>query len=381
MASVVLDNSQFSPVPQQNVLVADGLKLGGGGFSTTGAVTTGSILASPSVNVVNNLTNTTILRSTIFANSSGVGTQQLNAIGSTTTYDYFTNNAELVYFTAPQWSPTLDYRGANNNELVVYGVNTAPAGDYPNNIFFADDAAPSPPPVGTPPTNTPAPYPVLGPAVNPGWTLAATAAFFKGASVVDENGVMEVRVTAVQGNAPAITNYFGGGGESTGISVPRGVTIQEADTTTLQGNNGALLDVAGTCKADGFSIHNTDQNLSPASSANALFIPASPNGFVLGQNYVWTAPVAPATQWKWVGSAGLAGQTTINGPAQSMAFDINSIVLLTPVYTGATACGSLTLSGKSATEIIVDSRDPAGALVAGDVRSFQWIVFNPNWAS
>jgi hypothetical protein len=165
------------------------------------------------------------------------------------------------------------------------------------------------------------------------------------------------------------------------LGVPRGVSIEEASIVAdVSTNNGCLLDVAGVAKADGFYIHNTDQALSPASSANALFAPGDV-AFTLGRNYVWTAPVAPATAWRWVGAAGTAGSMTLSGPANSMAFDVNCMMMLTPVFGGATAAGSVGLSNKASTTVTIDSRDAAGAVLAGDVRAIEWIVFNPNWTS
>jgi hypothetical protein len=282
-----------------------------------------------------------------------------------------------VSYTAPDWSPTINYN-AYNFLLIKYGVNTAPANSYPNNIFFASNASPTPPVVGVPPTSTPAPYPAL-PTVNPGWLLASVANFVVGSSVVDENGAMAIRATFIQANAPATTTFFGGGGETVGLSIPRGVTIQEADITTLSGNNGALLDVAGVMKADGVYIHNTDQALAPASSANSNVA-----NFTLGTNYTWTAPVAPATAWTWAGAAGTAGSTTLTGPANSMPFDPQCMMMITRKFiAGAThAIGNLCVDSKGATSVVISSRASTDqSLVAADVGAFEWICFNPNWTS
>jgi hypothetical protein len=64
-----------------------------------------------------------------------------------------------------------------------------------------------------------------------------------------------------------------------------------------------------------------------------------------------------------------------------MAFDVNCMMMLTPVFVGATAAGSIGLSNKASTTVTIDSRDAAGAVLAGDVRVIEWIVFNPNWTS
>ena len=382
MASVVLNNSQF-PVTNANILVCDGILSGGDGLQLPdGGLTANGTIIGQEVQARWVVSDGARLNSTLGTNGGGAFRVMSGGVGTTTTDNVYYTNAEQTNYEAPAWNATYNYAGVHNYVLVVYGTNTAAVGDYPNNIFYALDTAPTPPVVGVPPTLTPAPYPAGGGVPSAGWLLAKDSVASGGASVVADNGFAPLHDCILSGYEPALYRFFGGGGESIGLSVPRGVSIQESSiVASTNTNNGALLDVAGVAKADGFYIHNTDQALSPASSANALFIPASPNGFVLGNNYTWTAPVAPATAWHWVGAAGTAGSMTLSGPATSMAFDPNCMVMLTPVFVGASACGSIGLSNKATTSITIDSRDAAGAVEAGDVRSIEWIVFNPNWTT
>ena len=384
MASVVLDNSQFSSAPNQNVLVADGLKLGGAGLTLAGGITSGGAINAQEVNAYWNPTNPNILQNTLNTNGGGTDRVMGNAVGSTTTDNAYYTNAQQVNYQCPTWNATYNYAGVHNAVLIVYGTNTSAAGVYPNNIFFADDAAPTPPVVCVPPTPTPAPYPV-SPAVNPGWVLAKDAAFFGGAAVVNGTGFMELLETRINGTSPAVTTFFGGGGQSIGAAVPRGVTIQEADISTITGNNGALLDVAGLARCDGLFIHDTDQNLSPASSANANFSGA-PNAFQFGNNYVWspTGPGATTYHWDVNVTPGVAGQITLSGGAAQTAFDPQCIMMVTRKFvTGATtAIGNICVDSKTATTIVISSRASADqSLVAADVGQIEWICFNPNWTT
>ena len=296
--------------------------------------------------------------------------------GGRLVYESYVNNNGLWTYQAAQWSPTLNYNNLAGY-IIVYGTNTAPVGSYPNNLFEPYNA-PGPSVVGTPPTSTAAPYPVLGPTPNPGWILCSTANFIGGAAVLTAGGSIQIEQTVIGAGRPGTKFWFGGGGETLGTNVPRGVTLAEADITTISGNNGALLDVAGVCRADGIYIHNTDQALSPASSAN------SGVNFTIGQNYTWTAPVAPATAYSWVGAAGTAGSTTLSGPAASMAFDPNCVMMVTRKFVAgaAHAIGNLCIDSKTATTMVISSRASADqTLVATDVGRFEWICFNPNWTS
>jgi hypothetical protein len=326
-----------------------------------------------------NVDNASSLAGVQLTTNAGSGQVQLTdpAGGRLVSQSYVNNNAITSYI-APAWNPLLNYNNLQGY-IVVYGTNTAPAGSYPNNLFEAYLGVPgSSTVVGTPPTSTAAPYPALGPTPNSGWILCSTANFIGGAAVLAANGQIDVTQTVIGAGRPATTYFFGGGGESIGTDVPRGMTLSEADITTISGNNGALLDVAGVAKADGFYVHDTNQSLSPAASANGGV------NFTLGQNYTWTAPVAPATAWTWVGSAGTGGSTTITGPAQSMAFDPNCMMMVTRLFVTAAAhaIGILCVDSKTATSMVISSRAPADqSLVALDVGRFEWICFNPNWTS
>jgi hypothetical protein len=382
--NLVLDNGNF-PSVNANVLVAAGARLGSLGLATSGTVTagglslTGGTVEANNVEALFNVADGARLQNTLQTNGGGTFRVMGNGVGSQTQDNAYYTNAQQVNYQAPAWNATYDYGPPHNNVLIVYGTNTAAVGDYPNNIFYSTGA----PVVGVPPTLTPAPYPAGGGVPSVGWALAKDGGLlYGGATVVGGTGNLQISETICQGGYPGLIRFFGGGGESVGGAVPRGMDLTEAGiSATANNNNGALLDLAGVMKADGVYIHNGDSALSPASSANALFIPPSANGFVLGNNYTWTAPTPPATAWHWVGAAGTAGSMTLSGPATSMAFDVNCMVMLTPVTVGATAAGSIGLSNKASTSITIDSRDAAGAVLAGDVRSIEWIVFNPNWTT
>jgi len=311
----------------------------------------------------------------LFTNSGGSGINTVDAIGSVLTQDVYTRNSPGWYFQVPAWRPTLNYAGANNVMLVSYGANTAAVGAYPNNFWFADDAAPSPPPVGVPPTSS-----AVGanpPVANPGWVLAATANFFGGAAVVNANGQLITEQTLITGTQPGTKVFFGGGGASIGASVPRGVSILEADISTILGNNGAQLLCAGVVQSDGQAYFATDQNNSPASSYNATFS-AAPNAFEIGHNYTWaqTGPGATTYHWDVDVAPGVPGESTITGNA----FDTNSMVFLQGyIAAGATAVGNLRVNAKSTTAITVQSINALGALEVADVQRFDWFCLNPRW--
>ena len=306
-------------------------------------------------------------------------------------------------FAAPNWSALTDYSGAstsgnNNYALVVYGVNTAPAGVYPNNIFYSVDGVPAPGSkalVGVPPTATPAPYPYpAGPTPAAGWVLAATSdksgVGGGGAAVVGGGGVAAMEHWIVGGFEPATLQWFGGGGAGIGASNPLGATLTQSDISTAKGNNGALLDVAGVVKVDGLALHTTDQALAPASSAGAAFS-AAPAFFQIGHNYVWAQTGPGATTYHWdvdvVGGGApaiVAGQTVITGGANA-AFDPACLVFLQTEIEPAFAAhpkGILSVQSKSATAIIIQSLNAAtGALEPLDISAFQWLVVNPNWTT
>ena len=316
--------------------------------------------------------------SALSVNNGGSLVELVDAVGGSLTIDSYTRNTPGWYYTAGTWSPTINYAGANNVMLIVYGTNTAPAGVYPNNLFFADDASPSPPVVGVPPTATPAPYPYpAGPTPAPGWVLAATANFFGGGAVLNANGTLITEQTIITGTQPGTKLFFGGGGASVGASVPRGVSVIEADISTITGNNGAQLLCSGIVQSDGQAYFATDQLNSPASSYNAAFS-AAPNQFAIGHNYTWaqTGPGATTYHWDVDVAPGVPGTSTITGNA----FDTNSMVFLQGyIAAGATAVGNLRVLNKSTTAITVQSINALGALEVADTQRFDWVCLNPRW--
>jgi len=314
--------------------------------------------------------------SALSVNNGGSLVQLVDAVGGSLTIDSYTRNTPGWYYTAGTWSPTINYAGANNVMLVVYGVNTAAVGAYPNNLWFADDAAPTPPVVGTPPTSSAVPYPPA-PVPNAGWVLAATANFFGGAAVVNASGELITEQTLITGTQPGTKVFFGGGGASVGASVPRGVSILEADISTITGNNGAQLLCSGVVQSDGQAYFATDQVNSPASSYNATFSGA-PNQFEIGHNYVWaqTGPGATTYHWDVDITPAVPGESTIGGNA----FDTNSMIFLQGyIAAGATAVGNLRVLAKTNNSITVQSINALGALEVADVQRFDWVCLNPRW--
>jgi hypothetical protein len=406
MASVVLDNSQF-PVSQQNVLVADGLKLGGAGFSTTGAISTGNATITSEVTILqgslsgNGVAVKSIQLDANPASLNGVLDERVSADGTNWNSRTFFQGGDYQQLNCqvPPWSPTVNYNQAfgMNDNLVVYGANTNPAGLYPNNIFYVsggDGIAV----VGVPPTLTPAPYPANGgtpsaptggPVPTTGWVLCNSAlneGRFGGGppSVVDGNGNCPISVAYVGSFLPANISFFGGGGASVGANDLRGVTVSQAPATTAQSLNGATINVAGVVNVDGIGFQRTDQSISPASSYFA-FNNATPQAriqFELGNNYTWTQQVAPGTLWGWASAVGTAGTSTITGGANA-AFDPDCLVFLQtelePVL-GAHPKGVLSVQAKSNTAIVIHSINPAtNAIEPTDVSFFQWMVMNPRW--
>jgi len=352
----------------QNVVLNNAV-LGGASGVTTSAV---------------NVDNASSLAAVQLTTNAGSGQVQLfDPAGGRYVVQSYVNNQGVTNYVAPQWNPLLNYNNLQGY-IVVYGVNTSPPGVYANNLFESYVIPPASTVVGTPPTSTAAPYPVGGPTPNSGWILCRDAAFFGGAAVLDNNGSIVCEQTIIGAGRPGTKNFFGGGGASLSGSSPRGVTIAESDITTASGNNGALLDVAGTLQADGIYLHNTDQSLSPASSANAAFDAGTT--FNIGTNYTWspTGPGASTYHWDAGVPAGVPGQTTLTGPALSMAFDPQCIMMVQRKYTAGTyAAGNLCVDSKTATTITISSRDPANSnlLITADLSPFEWICFNPNWAT
>jgi hypothetical protein len=167
-----------------------------------------------------------------------------------------------------------------------------------------------------------------------------------------------------------------------GLTTSGSVSAASVNASSVNVAASSALSAPGLVRADGFFITNTIDPLCPASSANPVFFTAEPNGFVLGRNYVWTAPTPPSLVWGWTGSVGAAGQMFLTGAPGQMAFDTNSIILATPALTGVpTAAGSLTIETLSPTAVVIRSVDTVGAIVPGDVRRVGWICFNPNWAT
>ena len=379
--SQVLDKSV---VPNREVLVSPVL---------SGATAVGSLVVAQQTPFTQNHQQYASLNT----NVGGALRYMASPIGSTWDCDN-TYEAGSSYhikdFSAPNWSATTDYSGTsssgnNNYALVVYGVNTAPAGVYPNNIFYSVDGVPAPgskATVGVPPTATPAPYPYpAGPVASAGWALAATSdktgVGGAGAAVVGAGGVAAMEHWVVGGFEPATVQWFGGGGASLGASNPLGATLSQSDISTAKGNNGALLDVAGVVLAEGFSLHTTDQALAPASSFGATFSGA-PNAFQIGHNYVWS-PIGPgSTQYHWDVDvvAPVAGTCLINGGTNS-AFDPTSLIFLQTELEPALGAskGILTVSAKTATSVLIIAKTPANATDATDTSIFQWMVVNPNW--
>jgi hypothetical protein len=380
MASVVLNNSQF-PVANANLLVCDGISVGAGGLQLpdSGLVANGTVVAQE-VTAAWVVSDTSRLQNTLVTNGGGTARIMGNAIGTQVVENAYYSNAQQTNYQCPTWNATYNYTGVHNYVLVVYGTNTAAVGAYPNNIFYALDSAPTPPVVGVPPTLTPAPYPAGGGVPSAGWLLAKDSVAQGGASVVGGTGGAPLLYTILSGYSPAQSQWFGGGGASIGISAPRGLTLVEGGDASL---DGALLDLAGVVKADGISLHNTDQNLSPASSYGAVFA-AGDTAFTIGRNYTWTATAPGATTYQWVGAAGTAGQITLSGGAGTSAFDVASIMMVTRKYVplAAHAIGNLCVDTKSNTAMVISSRASADqSLVVADVGQIEWIAFNPNWAS
>jgi len=406
MASVVLDNSQF-PVSQQNVLVADGLKLGGAGFSTTGAISTGNATITSEVTILQGSlsTNGVAVKSIQLdanpASLNGVLDERVSADGTNWNSRTFFQGGDYQQLNCQvaQWSPTVNYNTASgmSDILVVYGANTNPAGLYPNNIFYVsggDGVAV----VGVPPTLTPAPYPANGgtplaptggPVPTTGWVLCNSALnegrFGGGApSVVDANGNCPVMTTYVGSYSPATMNFFGGGGASIGTADLRGVSLSQAPATTAQSLNGSTISVAGVVNLDGLGFQRTDQSISPASSYFS-YNSANPQvriQFQLGNNYTWAVSTVAGNPYGWTVAAGTPGTSTITGGANA-AFDPDCLVFLQtelePVL-GAHPKGVLSVQAKSTTAIVIQSINPAtNAIEPTDVSYFQWMVMNPRW--
>jgi hypothetical protein len=314
--------------------------------------------------------------------------QKLND-GTTWTQTAISATSEYIetFFNAPVWVSTIDY-GIYNGTLVVYGTNTNVAGLYPNNIFFASGT----PAVGVPPTLTPAPYPTTtggvtptgGPTPSSGWVLAATYTSGRGSAVLNENGGAGqsgvVQSMKVGGGEPLRFDWGGGGADSVNAANPLGMSLSTAGLVGAQAQNGALLQVSGQMRADGFSFAITDQSLCPSSSYFATSNAAVPAliSFTLGQNYTWTAPISPGTKWGWAQTAGSGGITTITGGA----FDPFALVFVQrETVAGNPAIGVLEVAAKTVNSITVRSIDALNAVATTDVGNFQWVVFNADWSS
>lgn len=287
----------------------------------------------------------------------------------------YTDSIATTVLQTPAWSPTVDYTPFPGL-LVVYGTSSSPAGAYPNNIYFP--SGPAPAVVGVPPSNVS----TGGGAANPGWILAST--WGGGATAITSGGTSFLERSVYPGNDPAFKDFFGGGRASIGTDVPIGMTIQESDTSTTNGNNGASLVVAGRVFADAFSYLPTDQSLGPASSV--------PNGtgsysgitsdslpFSLGKNYSWVVNPAPSANggYWWNAVAGTGGTSVVTCPACSpgaMIFCQRELDL-------GTAAGTLAVSAKTTTSFTLTSRDSANAVVAADTAFYNFQIMNPDWST
>jgi hypothetical protein len=311
----------------------------------------------------------------VSADGSNQSQLTMTAPGGQQIIKRYTDAVELTYSQSPTWSPTVNYTQFPGL-MVLYGTNSAPAGSYPNNVYFP--SGPTPAAVGVPPSNVS----TGGGAANPGWILSAT--WGGGASSVDQVGYLPLQAFVYPGNNPAYVDFFGGGRPSIGTDVPIGVTIEESDTSTTNGNNGAQLTVAGQVRADAFSYLPTNQSLGPASSvpsANGSYFAITSDGlpFSLGKNYAWVlnpAPSANGTYW-WNVTAGTGGTSVVTAPACSPG----AMIFLQRELDLGTATGTLAVSAKSTTSFTVTSRDSANAVVATDVAFYNFQIMNPDWST
>jgi hypothetical protein len=311
----------------------------------------------------------------VLANNSGQSQSIMTVPGGQEVRTEYGDSAHLKYLVSQVWSPTVDYTQFPAL-MVIYGTNSAPAGSYPNNIYFP--SGPAVAVVGVPPSNVS----TGGGAANPGWILAST--WGGGAPQINSSGFTFLERFVYGGNAPAYLELFGGGRPSVGSDTPTGLTLEQSDTSTAAGNNGAQLIVSGQVKADAFSYLPTDQSLGPASSV--------PNGtgsysgitsdslpFSLGKNYSWVVNPAPSANggYWWNAVAGTGGTSVVTCPACSpgaMIFCQRELDL-------GTAAGTLAVSAKTTTSFTLTSRDSANAVVAADTAFYNFQIMNPDWST
>lgn len=287
------------------------------------------------------------------------------------TANFYGKGVNFQAFIIPFWASNIDY-SLHYDELVQYGTSTAPAGSYPDNIYYASGVGV--PVVGVPPL-------VLG-SVSTGWARASTSTLPQ--PTPSSNGYVYTMATDVIAGSPAFTNFFGGGRPSVNNDAPLGVTIQQADTVTAGGNNGAQLVCSGRVFADGFTYLPTNQALGPASSspeADGTYIALTSDSapFSLGKNYTWAlnpTPGANGTYW-WSVTTGTGGTSVVTCPACS----VGAMIFVQRELDVGPAAGALTVSLKTATSFTLTSQSATNTLVTTDSAFYNFQIMNPDWSS
>lgn len=164
-------------------------------------------------------------------------------------------------------------------------------------------------------------------AVN--WALGTTLG---GSSLFNDSEMVESTLQ-LQGNTPTTLTWLGEGLGSAAI-----LNGRPANGTAA---SDAQLRVNGVVNTEGLIIANVNHVADPSAGTNTL----------------------------------VNGTATITTAASSLT----CLIFLTRKGPSGASTGTLQVVSQSATQFVVESLDPAGAVVAADQGSFVWFIVNPAW--